>query len=214
MPGTSKLSLYNGALLILKEAKLDTLTDHVKARFLLDQEYDKCVQSMLEEGDWNFASRTIALEADVEIEPAFGFTYAFEKPLDHVRLVSISANATGWPQLDRYREETLDGTPYFVADCNPLYISYVSNDNNWGLDLSLWPQSFVLAVEHDLAKRVAPGVTSWDARQLKVLETDAMNALRSARAKDARSQAPQRPPPGRLVTSRMGRRGGIDSWRS
>jgi hypothetical protein len=199
---TSKLSLYCGALRILKRRKIETLSDDDVGRYALDDEYDKSVAYMLEAGLWNHASRTLALEASTDVEPSFGYGYAFEKPDDYVRLIAIAANDMLWPTLDDFLEEGL----YWSAHCDPLFIQYVSDSTDYGMDLSLWPASFVRAVEYDLALRVGPAITAMSERERELLEEDTKKALETARSRDAVNQAVSRPPPGRLVQSRFGSR--------
>lgn len=196
---TNKLSLYNGALRILKHRKI-ALTDNVEARHLLDDEYDKVIAWCLEQGLWNFALRATALEADVEIEPEFGHSYAFEQPLDYVRLNAISSNGHFNPTLEHY----VDEGGYWLASTNPIYVSYVSNGNDFGGDLSRWTATFVLAVEYELAYRIAPHLTSMGEDAARELERRRDKSMRDARSKDALNQPAQRPPPGRLVQSRIG----------
>ncbi len=146
--GTTKLALYNGALLILKSPRLTTLADARAERRAMDDAYDEAVASLLEEADWNFAARTVSLEATTDFASSFGYNYAFEHPEDFVRLISIADNAEMYPQLRDYKDESagVNGR-VFVANCDPIYISYVSNDNAYGLDLGNWPMAFVRAVQ-------------------------------------------------------------------
>ena len=99
------LGLYNGALFLLKAARLSTVSDAREERYALDQVYDSVLGYCLESGDWNFAARTVALEDDTDVEPEFGFTYSFEKPSDVVRLIAISSTGDLWPPLERFLEE-------------------------------------------------------------------------------------------------------------
>jgi len=196
----TKLGLYNGALRQIKERALDGVSDDVPPRYSLDGVYDDSLQACLEAGLWNFATRTIEIDASTTIEPPFGFAYAFEQPDDFVRLISISASDTQYPTLDEYSDEA----GIWYANANTLYVSYVSNDDEYGLDLSRWPQSFVRAVELDLAVLIAPHITNFSANELIALQKRADRAMANARSKDAANQAVLRPPPGRLVRSRIG----------
>jgi hypothetical protein len=209
---TDRLSLYNGGLKILKQRKLSALTDAVEARYVLDDEYDKVVAWALEQGLWNFALRTLAVEASVDVESEFGPTYAFERPEDYVRLNAISGNGHFDPTLNDY----VDEGEYWLASVNPLYVSYVSNDTSYGMNLGRWPQTFVSTVEHELAYRAGPALTAMGAREYQDLERRRDKVLRDARSKDALNQPAQRPPSGRLVGAREGfgtRRGQTPWWR-
>lgn len=205
---TTLLQVYNGALMILKVRRLSTTTDNRPERLAMDDEYNKCVQAMLEEGDWNFAAKSILLEASVDVEPSFGYNYAFEKPDDFVRLISLGADSTQWPPLQDFRDESAGANgAIWLANVDPIYVTYVSNDANYGLERNRWPQTFVRAVEYDLAQRIAPYITTWGADELRGLRAEAREALRNAKTKDARGQPVQYPPPGRLTLARNGSRG-------
>lgn len=206
----TKLGLYNRALRILRERKLSALTDAVKARYALDDEYDGALDYMLEQGLWNFAARDVAAEAETSVEPEFGYDYAFEKPDDYVRLISMSAHGTFYPQLTDYRE----GPGYWYANANPLYYSYVSDGSSYGLNLADWPATFAEAFSYELARRIGPDLTSMSAAEARALTEDAMRALRDARTKDAMNQPAQFPQPGRLTTARGGARSNDRRWYS
>lgn len=203
MPTPTKLSIYTGAARILKLRPFDTVTDDVEARYLMDAEYEDARAWALEQGLWNFASRLVELEASEDEEPVFGHNYAFDKPADFVRLVKISASPYLYPTLEDI--QYTDESNYWFSSVNPLYVQYVSNDASYGEDLSLWPQTYTLFVQHELAYRVAPHLTSFSANELQDLERRRDRALKDARSKDAMNQGAMRPPPGRLTTSRGGR---------
>lgn len=201
MPAT-QIGLYNAALFILKQAKLATLSDDIEARYTLDEVYEDVKAYMLEQGLWDFASRTVAIEASEEIEPEFGFDSAFEKPDDFVALIAISNNDQLYPTLDHY----LDEGNYWSASVDPLYIQYVSSGVLYGGALSRWTKTYARAVEYELAFRIAPHVTAMSESEMNNLETKRDAALINAKQKDARGGPVSRPPPGRLVRSRMGLR--------
>lgn len=196
----TKLGLYNGALFIIKTRKLASLTDDEKSRYTLDDIYDSTLSYMLEQGLWNHATRTVAIESSASLDPAFGYQYVFEQPTDWVRTIAISAQATFYPPLGP--GEFVHEGEAFSANCDPLYLSYVSNDSGYGLDLSLWPETFARAVEYELAVRIAPHLTSMGEEAQANLEKKANRALRDARSKDALNQAGMYPPPSRLVRAR------------
>jgi hypothetical protein len=196
----SVLSIYNGALAKVRHRNLATATDNTEARRLCDSEYAKAKAWCLEQGLWNFALRTTMLESSTVVTPEFGMSYAFEKPDDFVRLNAISGNAYFNPTLEQYADEG----GFWVADIDPLYVSYISNDASYGGDISRWPATFDLAVEYDLAFRIAPHLTSMGGDALVDLMKMRDRAIRDARSKDALNQPASRPPPGRLTQSRMG----------
>lgn len=196
----SVLSIYNGALAKVRHRNLSTATDNTEARYLCDAEYAKAKAWCLEQGLWNFAVRTTMLESSTVVTPEFGMSYAFEKPDDFVRLNAISGNAYFNPTLEQY----VDEGGFWVADIDPLYVSYISNDASYGGDISRWTATFDLAVEYDLAFRIAPHLTSMGNDALVDLMKMRDRAIKDARSKDAMNQPASRPPPGRLTQSRMG----------
>lgn len=198
----NKLGLYNAALALLKERKLSALTDNVRARHQLDLVYDDVMAYMLEQGYWNFAQRSVMIEPDPNVDPAFGYTYAFEHPSDMVRLVKISANDSFFPTLDPY----LDEGGHFYAHAGQIYVMYVSNGASYGGDLSLWPATFAYAAAHELARRAGPHIATLGRADQDRLDRDSGRTLRDARAKDASRQPVDRLQPGRLVQARSGRR--------
>ena len=81
----SKLSIYNGALTIIGERKLASLTENREPRYKLDEIWDNdMIDRCLQMGQWKFAKRTVELTASPSVTPSFGFQYAFEQPADHV----------------------------------------------------------------------------------------------------------------------------------
>lgn len=171
-------------------------------RRLLDETYDEAVEYMLAQGLWNHASRTVSIEAETAVEPAFGYNYCFEKPADFIRLIAIGASGELYPTLSDY----LDEGGYWNANVDPLYVQYVSDDASYGLNTALWPITFKKALEAYLAVQVAMDpVVGISAGKLELLQKMAVQLLRDARAKDAVNQAAVRPPPGRLTQSRGGR---------
>ena len=201
---TTKLALYNHALRIIKQRKLSTVTDSVESRRLLDDEYTPAIGWALEQGDWNFATISAAVEASDVVEPEFGYSYAVPKPDDWVRTIATSGNGDFWPPLGA--GEYVDEGAYWNCNVDPLYVRYVSDDTEAGLDLTLWPATFALAVAHELAFRIAPHLTTPSASELQELERKRDKAFADARNKDARNQAPDRKAVGRLVRARAGGR--------
>lgn len=200
---TNKLGLYNGALRLLKQRALATISDGVEARLLLDAVYDETLAWCLESGNWNAASVSVAIEASDDIEPSFGFGCAVEKPDDWVRTIGIAANGEFSPPLSA--GEYLDEGAYWSCNCDPLYVRYVSSDTQAGLDMSLWLPSFIKFVQHQLAFEIGPHIGNLSEAALDRLERERDRAMRDARSKNSSNGPPMRPPTGRLVRSRGSR---------
>lgn len=201
----TKLKLYQGAHLLLKELATGvTVSDDTRFVNTLDIVYDDVLSWALEQGFWNFATRTVSIEASEDQEPQFGYSYAVPKPDDYAgRIVAISGDQRFACPLNDYQEEGgLSG--FIFCDVDPLYLRYVSNGVAYGLNLAEWPYSFTRAVEYELAFRVAPHLTTMGEQAMDQLEKRKQKALRDARSKDAINQGATWPPAGRLVRSRGG----------
>lgn len=195
---TDQLSLYNGALIKLGQPRLNALTDEGKARRALDAEYAKTVKACLEAALWNFAMRFVQLETSPSVESNYGYQYVFDKPDDWLRTAGVTTDGYGKIPLLDYD----DRASYIFADQSIIYLKYISNDADYGLDLGLWPQSFVDYVETSLAYAVCEEVTGSMDRKDR-LEKARLKAKSHASNMDAMNEAVTRyPPPGRLVLSR------------
>jgi len=201
----TKLGLYNGALLILGERSLSGLTEARESRRLLDTVWARpAVNDCLEKGQWNFAMRSVEISASPSVTPSFGYSHAFDRPTDLVRSTAVCSDERFAAPLLQYQVESA----YWYADTDPIYVRYVSNDTDYGGDLSLWPGNFSRFVEAYLAdaivKRITQDKNEW-ARVREIMRV----ALSEAKSTDAMEQPTQMPPAGSWVRSR-GLRGGGD----
>lgn len=194
----SKLGLYNDALLILGERKLASLAEAREPRRALDDAYDSAVGYCLERGFWNHAMRAIQADSSASVTPTFGFNYAFAKPSDFVRLHSFGATETFDPPL----MTIVDEPNYWYANVDPLYVRYVSNDTAYGMDLSLWSETFADYVANRLAVKTCKRITGKSPDD--GMKADEKKALAVAKSKDAMDEPPGFPPRGSWVNSRLG----------
>lgn len=194
----SKLGIYNAVLGHLGQEPLATLTDEGTARRKLDAAYTDIVEWCLEQGFWNFAMRLVQMDASPSLTTDFGYTYVYEKPDDWVRTAALTT--------DEYRKcpllEYEDRTDFWLADVEPVYLWYVSNDEDYGLDLGRWPQTFATFVEYALANKTCKGITG-SSEGTDNLYKLMIRAKRDASNKDAMNEPVTKfPPTGRLVASR------------
>lgn len=195
-----KLSVYNGALRVIGERRLGSLTENREPRRLLDDAWDDdFLNAVLEAGQWNFAARTSKFTYSQSVTPDFGYTYAFEKPSDWIRTMGVAADEYLRAPIFDYE----DSQQYWWVDYQEIYVRYVSNDATYGLDLSLWPKSFTSYVEHALAEEIVMPLTQSETKA-KELERKTGKALIKARSMDAMNQPTQFPPAGRFLTARLG----------
>src|SRR5919112_2711772 len=173
-----KLYLYNDALRRCKQRKLASLTENVEARRVLDDVYDEVLLWVLGEGFWKFARPTVEIDAEASgVDPAFGLEHAFVIPDDYVRLVGISASETMDPELRGFQQEG----GYWFAAVDPLYVTYVSNDADYGLALDRFPPFYTDLICAELAFRASPRIGGTDSLEEK-LERQRNKALTNARS--------------------------------
>lgn len=201
---TTQLGIYNGALRILKERKLASLSENREPRRLLDDVWgdgqtEGAVKFCLEMAHWTFATRTVQIDYSPSVEPPFGYRYAFDQPSDMVRVNGIWTDPHCTQPLLRYADER----HYWFCDQSVIYVSYVSNADEYGADLSLWPESFVKVVEAYLAKEIAGSLTQGENR-IERANAEWAEAKKLAASIDAMNKPTSFPPPGTWSRSRQG----------
>lgn len=174
---TTKLQVYNGALLLCGERFLASLTENREPRYLLDHVWDNNgVKSCLEEGQWFFAMRTIQLDYDTAIEPDFGYNRAFTKPDDWCLTSAVCSDEFFRSPTTRY----VDEAGYWYADIDTLYIRYVSLDVAYGLNLLKWPEGFREFVEAHFASKIIDKIADSEEKRDEVKKTR-RDTLRNAK---------------------------------
>jgi hypothetical protein len=202
---TDKLSIYNGALTICGERKLEDLDENVSYRYDLDDIYDNdMILRCLQMGQWNFAARSVQLEASPSVSPSFGYQFAFDKPpADFVRTMMVCYDEYFDQPITRYSDEG----QWIFCDTELIYLKYVSSDAQFGNDFSLWPANFTEFVEHYLAYKVAPRLVGLDLKE-RTMEAKFERALLKAKGTDAMESPAKFAPKGGWSQSRQGFRSG------
>jgi len=198
---TSRLKIYNDALILCGERTLSALTENREGRYLLDQVWDNDgVRFCLESGQWRFASRTIQIDYDPGITPDFGYSRAFEKPSDWCATTAISEDEYLNSNLLNYNDEA----GYWYADVDTIYVRYVSDHVDWGNDLSKWPAHFSKYVSGYFASQIALKITSDPDKQKLILDLSE-KAMNEAKNHDSMGDPVKFPPEGSWSASRRGR---------
>lgn len=198
----TRIAIYNDALGWLNERKLANLTENREPRYVLDDAWDGVVAHCFESGVWNWAMRSLEIPASASIVPTFGYANAFEQPSDMQRFWQMADNAEFLPQLQWYKDE--GGVWY--ADVDPIWVRYVSNDTDYGMNLGRWTQMFADFVAARLAVRCCGRITGNDSRLDGLLKIE-KKAKSLALSNDAMKEPPGRLPLGTWVRSRGGRMG-------
>lgn len=199
----SKISIYNGALTrFLGERKLASLTEAREPRRLLDDVWDgDGVKTCLQVAQWNFAIRSAQFDYDTGISPPFGYRRVFAKPSDFVRTAGVCTDEYFQCPLVNYQ----DNSGYWLCDYDTIYVRYVSDDEDYGLDFSKWPPNFTRYVEGYFALQIAASVSSQEAKALTQRDVDKL--LASSKATDSAEEPPGKVPSGTWSRSRHGGRG-------
>lgn len=196
---TSRLAVYNGALLALGERSLASLVEDREPRHVLDEVWSDGIKYVLGTAQWRFATRSVQITADPDIDTSFGYQHAFAKPTDLIRTTGMYGDESLQAPLTQYRYEG----GYFYSDMDPLYLRYVSDDALYGGDLSNWPANFTAYAELYLASKIMLRLTGAKADPDRVEKK-----LRAARLQAAATDAMEDPTsfadPGTWVRSRGG----------
>jgi len=207
---TDKLTLYNEALGHLKERRLASLSENREPRRVLDDYFTSTPRYCLEQGLFRFAKRVTQIDASSTTIPAFGYNSAFRIPDDWIRTVVISTSPDLDPPLLQYNEEA----GYWYANATPLYVSYVSSDPLYGMDLGSWPEAFADYVALRLARKGCKRITGSDdllkGPQGLIAQED--KARRITKANDAMNDPPGMPPVPFWARARRGAFGPGGLW--
>lgn len=164
----TRLEVYNMALLLCGERSLSSLSEDREPRRNLDQAWNGGgVNKCLEEGQWRFAMRTVQIDYDPSIEPDFGYRRVFNKPEDWVVTSAVCEEEYFRTPLTAYTDE---GDQWY-ADMDTIYLKYVSNDVNWGMNMGKWPQSFADFVSAHLASRIIMKMADSEDKLKLILQT-------------------------------------------
>lgn len=202
MTAASRLSIYNGACTLIGERLLQTLTENRESRRALDDIWDRGgVNTCLAMGLWNFAARGAQWDYDPDFTPQWGYQYAFNHPPDWVRWMKICTD----PYFENPLLQATDESGYLFCDLQRIWVKWVSNDPNWGMNFAVWPDSFQRYVEGYFGAAIAMRVTG-DAKKTADAEKERDDRLKRAKSTDAMNEQTALLPAGNWHQARRGRR--------
>lgn len=199
----TKLAVYNRALRHLGAIRLDPtlgLSENRPDRRELDAAWDGTVQEMLEQAVWKFAVRTFAADADPNIVPAFGSRYGYDMPDDFVRFHKICTDEDLINEDTSYERE---GPSRIFSVNQTLYLSIVSKDPAYGLNIGAYTEVYATALACLLASNACVAITKDQNLQTKLLKTFETLLLPRAKRKDAIDERVKTKPTGTWVRSRF-----------
>lgn len=215
MTAATRLSIYNGACSAIGERQLqpaspgaDYSIENRESRRALDDIWDRGgVRTCLSMGLFNFAARGIQWNYDPDITPPFGYQCAFQLPADWVRWMMVCQDPYMQAPLLQYTDEG----SYFYCDLQMIWVKYVSDDPNFGMNLAMWPDNFQRYVELYFGDKVCQRITGKDPGEGKnsVSLRTAM-ALKKTKSTDAMNESTAMLPPGGWTQARHGRRGSLE----
>jgi len=201
---TDRLSLYNGALAVMGERTLATLTENREPRYKLDDIWGRdFIRTILQKGQWNFATRAVRLSFSPSVSPAdWGYKNGFDKPSDWVRVTGICQDEFFKIPLLNYSDEG----NFLWAELDEIFVRFVSSDSTYGGDFALWSFDFTRYAEHLLAQLSARTImgASFDMTEI---DKQTKQWKKDAKATDSMKEPARFAPPTTWTRSRQQRRG-------
>jgi len=196
-----KLTVYREALRNIGAERLVSLTEVRPERVLLDDVWASAARTVLSEGLWNFATRTMLLDHDEDSAVYVGYDYCFSKPDDLVRTAGVSQDGQFNDGFELWKDEA----NFIYANLTTIYLEYISDDPAYGMNMGLWSEQFARAVSAYLSYQIALPVTSSEGTRNTCWQLY-KRLLKDAKALDATEDRIRRPPVGRLVKARFANR--------
>lgn len=200
---TDQLSLYNGALRVLRERPLADLSEANKAKRAFDADYAKCLAWCAEQGQWRHALVVTQLTVASPSDPApIGWAYAFDLPADFARFYACSPDGSFF---DPYNGFEIRGGRFY-CELPSIYLKYVSDVA--GVAPANFSATYVEFVETALATRSGGQITN-NAELMDRLEKMGLKkALAKAKNVDAMNGPAVQMPMGSWARSRNFRTAG------
>lgn len=188
----STVDICNLALDELGEEAITALDEGTTVANLCNRNLGPARDELLRAHPWNFAIKRRKM-ARLAAVPDFGFAYAFQKPVDWLRTISVHADSGGFGSAE-YRMEG----EQVLSDSPTLYLRYVARVD----DPNAFDVLFVEALALKLAARLTKAITQSSAEKERI-EVLAREVVRQARAVDAVEDFPDQPPLGSWLTARQ-----------
>lgn len=213
----SSVDICNLSLDHLKQTPINSITTPLTtAEYVMARWYDAERQSALRAHPWKFATKRVLLTPDPLTSPPFGFTYAYDLPVDYIRKVTIGDDYLGdlrgthviengqilTPSGSSAAFPNLAGTD--PADGTTLFLRYVCDCTNVNKMDSLFITYFSLRLALRVSTKFA--ISAALKKELKDDLKDADTEAKSVNGQDAPVRRIQQ---SKILTKRRGLPGGI-----
>jgi len=144
-----KLSLYNNALLLIGQRRLQSLTEDREPRHLLDGAYDLgAIEYCLEVVKPVFSRKTAKLTSSTA-NPVHDLGNDFTLPSDYNTIVGVYSDALLDQEISRY---IIEGNT-LTCDFTTIYVRYISDDHV--ASFANWSNSFARVVSAYLGREIS-----------------------------------------------------------
>lgn len=180
---TSRTEICNRALLVLGEGAVINVGQDSQSARACELAYDPCLRSVLEQGDWSFATKRVDLGGRLVENPVFEFEFQYPLPNDFVRFQQLFARQR--LQLDSRRYYSIEGGNLLTNFNPPLYLVYTFFQD----DPRTYSELFAEALVYRIALYVQATLVESPTRQ-DYIEAKYDQQLRKALFNNANNQAP------------------------
>jgi len=178
----SRTDIANLALVHLGAPTIMNLDEDSKNARLLKRIFDLVLEQVLRDHPWNCAIRRATL-AQLEAVPAFGYSYAYQKPADCLRVLGLVGDTGGNVHPDL--EYKLEGDQ-LLTDESAAQLKYVARVTESGN----WDASLAGALAARLAAEAAYAVTG-NAELKKAMMVEYDRAKSGAKGVDGQEDTPE-----------------------
>lgn len=194
-------TICNAALQLVKNSKsITSLEQGTKEANACAVIYGELRDALLEMHNWKFASKRVKLGQNATA-PTFGWTYAYERPNDFIRVVTVHRGSAGTDSVPY----SIEGTAIY-SDAADLYLHYVYRVT----DPNAMSATFRTALSKLLASRLAVALVQSPTLSEKMYEQFLTQDLPTAKSVDSIQNYTDQFPESDWVSVRYGGRQGYE----
>jgi hypothetical protein len=168
---TTQLSLYQEAIRLFGDARLDVITDDAESRYALDDAWEGAVVFCLRAAAWRFATKNVALPDLTPGSAVPGFAFVYQHPADWLRTLALYVLGGPNRELEHPIDAREETGKIFTHISTGVCTRYISSDfADPELAGNPWPEHFAKAVAAYLAFQVADRLTNSAAAGVRMSE--------------------------------------------